>query len=100
MGNKTEFETRNGREIGNETELETRNGRKWETRRDKIHNFSTKNKKNRGKNLKIRGKNTIKTGEKTGKKTENYNLYRKAIFMRFQEILKTETSFQHDFGKC
>ena len=32
MGNKTEFETRNGQEMGNEAEFETRNGRKWETR--------------------------------------------------------------------
>ena len=40
MGNKTEFETRNGQELGNETEFESRYGRKWETRRDKKHNFS------------------------------------------------------------
>ena len=32
MGNKTEFETRNGREMGNKKEFETRNGLKWETR--------------------------------------------------------------------
>ena len=51
MGNETEFETRNGREMGNETEFETRNGRIWETRRYKIHHFSIKkNEKNRGKN--------------------------------------------------
>ena len=50
MGNETEFETRNGREKGNEKEFETRNGRKWETRQDKIQNFSTKNEKNRRKN--------------------------------------------------
>ena len=56
MGNETEFETINGREMENETEFETRNGRKWETRRYNIHHFSTKNEKNR--------ENAGKTGEK------------------------------------
>ena len=42
MGNKTEFEARNG----NEMEFKTRNGRKWETSQDKKYNFSMKNKKN------------------------------------------------------
>ena len=69
MGNETKFETRNGREMGNKTEFETRNGRKWETRRYKIHNFSTKNKKNRGKiKKKNRGKTLKNRGKKTGKK--------------------------------
>ena len=47
------------REMGNKTEFETRNGRKWEMRRDKIHHLLTKNKKNREK--------TGKTGGKTPK---------------------------------
>ena len=58
MGKETGFEKRNGREIGNKTEFNTRNRRKWETRQDKMHNFSTKNEKNRGKNWRK------KTGEK------------------------------------
>ena len=56
VGNEPDFETRNGREMGNETEFEVRNGRKWETRQEKINNFSTKNKKNRGKKLEKQGK--------------------------------------------
>ncbi len=59
MGNETEFEKRNGRGMGNETEFEMINGRKWETRREKINNFSTKNEKNWEK--------TGKTGENTNK---------------------------------
>ena len=55
MRKETELEMRNGREMGNETEFETRNGCKWETRRYKIHHFSTKNEKNRGKNEKKQG---------------------------------------------
>ena len=75
MGKETEFEKRNGREIGNETEFKTRNWRKWETRRDKIHNFSTRKR------------------EKQGKKLENYKKYKNKILTRFREMLKTETSF-------
>ena len=61
-----------------ETELETRNRRKWETRRDKKHNFSTKNKKN---------------GEKTGGKT----LKEKGKNWNLQELQKQdETRFQRD----
>ena len=43
MGNKTEFETRSGREMRYKTEFEKRNGRKWETRRGKkqLFQFST-----------------------------------------------------------
>ena len=101
MGNETEFETRNGREMGNETEFETRNGRKWETRRDKIHHFLTKNEKNREKTGKT-GEKTLKNRKKGKKqeKTENYKKYRNKISTRFREMLKTETSFRRDFGKC
>ena len=103
MGNETEFETRNGREMGNETEFETRNGRKWETRQDKIHHFLTKNEKNREK--------TGKTGEKTLKNRKKQEKNRKLqeiqkqdfnevpgnaengneFSARFREMLKTET---------
>ena len=55
MGNETEFETINGREMENETEFEKRNWRKWETRQYNIHHFSTKNKKT-GKTLEKQGK--------------------------------------------
>ena len=100
MGNETEFETRNWREMGNKTEFETRNGRKWETKRYKIHHFSTKARKT-GKNL--------KTGEKTvknwGEKNRNFQEIQKQDFdkvpgnaeygnefsARFREMLKTET---------
>ena len=69
MGNETEFETRNGREMGNKTEFETRNGRKWETRQDKMHHFSTKNKKKTGKQIGKTGENTLKKNmKKPGKK--------------------------------
>ena len=54
--------------MGNETEFEMRNGRKWETRRDKIHHFSTKNKTNRENTGKNRGKNTQKNRKNRGKK--------------------------------
>ena len=101
MGNETEFETRNGQEMGNKTEFETRIGRKWETRRYKIHHFSTKNKKNKEKNWKNRGEKTKKQKKKkTGKNPENYKKYRNKISTRFWEMLKTETSFRRDFGKC
>ena len=114
MGNETEFETRNGREMGNETEFETRNGRemgnktefetKWETRRYKILHFSTKNKINRGKYGKTGGKNTKKIG-KNRKKNRNLQEIQKQDFdevpgnaenrnefsARFREMLKTET---------
>ena len=97
------FEARYGREMGNETEFKTRNGRKWETRRYKIHHFSTKNKKNREK--------TGKTGEKTLKNRKKQEKNRKLqeiqkqdfdevpgnaengneFSARFREMLKTET---------
>ena len=77
MGNKTEFDTRNGREMGNDTEFETRNWRKWETRREMGVNgkrddtryiiFAMKNEKNREKTGK-QGEKTQKKQEKTGKK--------------------------------
>ena len=63
-----EFETRNWQEMGNETEFDTRNGRKWETRQDRIHNFSKKNEKKRGKTGKKRGKNTKKNMKKKQEK--------------------------------
>ena len=103
MGNETEFETTNGQEMGNDTEFETRNGRKWETIQYKIHHFSTENEKNREKTGKTGGKTFKKKQEKTGKnreKTENYKKYRNKILTRFREMLKTETSFRRDFGKC
>ena len=100
MGNETEFDTRNGREMGNDTEFETRNGRKWETRRYKIHHFSTINEKNRVK--------TGKTGEKSLKNRKKQEKNRKLqeiqkhhldevpengneFSARFREMLKTET---------
>ena len=87
MGNEAEFNTRNGREMGNETEFETRNGRKWETRRYKLHHFSTKNEKTEGKNW--------KTGEITHKKN------RKKQGEKKQKITRnTETRFQRGSGKC
>ena len=105
MGNKTEFETRNGREMGNETEFETRNGRKWETRRYKIHHFSTKNEKNRGEKTGKQGKKHYKTGKNRGKKNRKLQEIQKQDFdkvpgnaengnkfsARFREMLKTET---------
>ena len=48
-------------------------------------------------------KNKKKTGKKTGKtgkKTEKYKKYRNKILTKFWEMLKTETSFWRDFGKC
>ena len=85
MGNETEFKTRYGQEMGNDTEFKTRNGRKWETRRYKIHHFSTKNEKNREK--------TGKTGEKTLKNREKNR--------EKQNITRnTETRFQRGSGKC
>ena len=80
IGNETEFDTRNGREMGNDTEFETRNGRKWETRRYKIHHFSTINEKNRVK--------TGKTGEKSLKNRKKQKITR-----------NTETSFGRGSGK-
>ena len=103
-GNETEFETRNGREMGNETEFETRNGHKWETRRYKIHHFSTKNEKSREKTGKTGGKKHTKK-EKTGEKNRKLQEIQKRDFeevpgnaengneflARFQEMLKPET---------
>ena len=60
-------------------EFETRNGRKWETRLDKIHYFSTKNKKNREK--------TGKTGEKTQKNTGKNRKLQEIQKQDFNEIL-------------
>ena len=107
MGNETEFETRNWREMGNKTEFKTRNGRKWETRRYKIHHFSTKNKKNREKTEKNRGKNTKKQEKKQTKTGKNRKLQEtqkqdfdevpgnaengNEFLARFREMLKTET---------
>ena len=94
MGNKTKFETRNGREMGKETEFKKRNVHKREMRRDKIYHFSTKNKKNR-ENTGKQWKKTLKNRrKKQGEKTEIYKKYRNKILMRFWEMLKTETSFQ------
>ena len=97
MGNETEFVTRNGREMGNKTEFKTRNGRNWETRREKIHNFSTK--KREKKQEKYRGKRKKKR-KNTQEKTENYKKYRNMILTRFRDMLKTETRFQQDLEKC
>ena len=85
IGNKMEFETRNGREIGNKTEFETRNGCKWETRRDTLffNEKTRKTGKTGGKNTKKRGKKHLKTGGKKQKITRN-----------------TETRFRRGFGKC
>ena len=101
VGNKTEFEARNGQEMGNKMEFEMRNGRKWEKRQDKINNFSTKNKKNRGNKLEKQGEKHKKNMKnRRRKKTENYKKYRNKILTRFREMLKTETSFRRDYEKC
>ena len=74
------------------------NGERYDTR---YIVFNEKLEK-QGKNWKNRGKNAKKQ-EKTGKnrkKTENYKKYRNKILTRFWEMLKTETSFWQDFGKC
>ena len=61
--------------------------------------FNEKREK-QGKTGKTREK-TLKTGRKKNRKElENYKKYRNQILMRFREMLKTETSFQQDFGKC
>ena len=92
--------------MGNETEFETRNGRKWETRLYKIHHFSTKNLKNRGKKTgKQGGKQYKKTVEKKQEKNRKLQEIQKRGFdevlgnaengkeflARFREMLKTET---------
>jgi hypothetical protein len=47
------------------------------------------------------GKTDGKTLEKnTGKKNNKYKKDRHKILTKFWEMLKTETSFQQDFGKC
>ena len=47
------------------------------------------------------GKTGGKTLEKnTGKKNNKYKKDRNEILTKFWEMLKTETSFQQDFGKC
>ena len=86
MGNETEFETRNGREMGNDTDFETRNGRKWETRQYKIHHFSTKNKKNWEK-MEKQGEKHKKTGGKNRKKQKKKNRKLQKIQKRdFDEV--------------
>ena len=87
MGNETEFETRNGREIGNKTEFNMRNGCKWETRQDK-RNFSTENEKK---------ERTGKTGEKH-KKTKKKTMGKKRKITRNTETTYYfgETSFLRD----
>ena len=77
-----------GREMGNETEFETRNGRKWETRLYKIHHFSTKNLKNRGK----------KTGKQGGKQYKKNS--RKKTGKKQKIARNTETRFRRGSGKC
>ena len=62
--------------------------------------FNEKREK-QGKNRKNRGKNTTKKNrKKTEKKTENYKKYRNKILTRSWEMLKKESSFRRDFGKC
>ena len=51
--------------MGNKTEFETRNGHKWVTRRDKKHNFSTKKQEKQGKNREKNGGKYAKEQEKT-----------------------------------
>ena len=98
MGNKAELDTKNGREMGNETEFEMGlNGKRGDTR---CIIFQQKNGR---KKLEKQGKIHKKSGKnrkKNKKKTENYKKYRNEISTRFQEMLKTETSFRRDFGKC
>ena len=53
--------------MGNKTEFETRNGRKWDSRRYKIHPFSMKNEKNREK-LEKQGGKILKNRKKNRKK--------------------------------
>ena len=62
--------------------------------------FSTKKREIGGKNWKNRRKNTKKKTGKNRNKTENYKKYKNNISTRFREMLKTETSFRRDFGKC
>ena len=53
-----------------------------------------------GKKQEKQGGKTLKTGKKNREKPENYKKYRNEISTRFREMLKTETSFRRDFGKC
>ena len=110
MGNDTEFEASFRREMGNDTNSGRVFSEKRETIRYKMHNFSTKNKKN-GKNWKNRGKNTKKqekTGKKTGKKTGEKTLKNRKKTGKKQEktgkkekiTRNTETSFRRVSGKC
>ena len=90
MGDKWEMRRNLRREMGV-------NGKQEETR---YIIFQQKTRKTGGKTEeKNRGKNTKKQ-EKEQEKTENYKKYRNEILMRFREMLKTETSFQRDVGKC
>ena len=93
-----QFEARNGQEMGNKTEFETRNGRKWEMSQTRYIIFQQQNRKT-GKNRKNRGKNTKKNRKKTEEK-EIYKKYRNNILTRFWEMLKRKTSFRRNFGKC
>ena len=87
MGNKREFEARNGRKMGNETEFETSTGRKLKTRQDT--SFLNKKQEKQGKNRENRGGNT----KRNRKKTDNRKKYRNKILTRFWKMLKTETRF-------
>ena len=87
MGNKTEFEKRNGRDMGNEMKFEKRNGRNRETRRDKKH-FSTKKLEKIGE--KEGGKQQQKNRNKNPRK---YKEFRNKILTRYWKMLKTKTRF-------
>ena len=68
-------------------------------KRDEKHNFSRTNKKNRGNKQEKQVKKHQKRKKKK-KNTENYKKYRNKILTRYRKLLKTETRFQRDFGKC
>ena len=53
-----------------------------------------------GKKTGKQGKKNSKTGKTDEKNPESYKKYRNKILTRFGEMLKTETSFRRDFGKC
>ena len=105
MGKKSETRRNSRREMGE----------KWETRRNSRREMGLNGKRDdtryiifqqkrekQGEKLKNRRKNTKKQ-EKTGEKQEKTEIYKKygnEISTRFPEMLKTETSFWRDFGKC
>ena len=65
--------------------------------------FFNKKQEKQGKNWKNREKKTKKQEKQEKKKqekTEDYKKYRNEISTKFREMLKTETSFGRDFGKC